>query len=79
MLRSNRLDFPLDHPRSIRDGILVHGFDIGAISGADQEWGTFERARTLLSAVAKDACVTLFPVSTNLRHLDDDVPFWMHE
>ncbi len=28
-LRANRLDFPLDHPASIKDGIFVHGFDIG--------------------------------------------------
>jgi hypothetical protein len=28
-VRSNRLDFPLDHPGSIADGFFVHGVDVG--------------------------------------------------
>jgi hypothetical protein len=78
-LRANRLDFPLDHPRSIKDCLLVHGFDIGGRQGSGPEPDTFERAVRSLSALAEDAKVTLVPVSTNLRHLDDDDSFSLHE
>jgi len=78
-LRRNHLDFPLDHPRSIKDCLFVHGFDIGAFKEGDREIESFERALALLPAVAEDAQVTLIPVFTNVRHLEDDVEFWMHE
>ena len=78
-LRVNRLDFALDHPSSIRDGILVHGFDVGGIRGANSEQAVFERALASASAVAQDARLTLVPVYTNVRHLDDDVEFWEFE
>jgi hypothetical protein len=78
-LRANRLDFPLDHPRSIKDCIIVHGFDIGGLKGADREVEVFDRAVGSLSAMAEDAGITLIPVFTNVRHLYDDVAFWMHE
>ena len=29
LLRRNRLDYPLDHPNSIRDCFFIYGFDIG--------------------------------------------------
>jgi hypothetical protein len=79
MLRSNRLDFPLEHPRSIDDCLLVHGFDIGGTATAGSEMESFERAREALSIIAKDANVNLVPVFTNVRHLDDDVDFWIFE
>jgi hypothetical protein len=78
-LRSNRLDFALDHPSSIRDGILVHGFDVGGIRGATSEQAIFERALASASAVAEEARLTLVPIYTNVRHLDDDVEFWEFE
>jgi len=78
-LCANRRNYPLDHPGSIKSGIFVHGFDIGAIQGGDSELDAFERARTLLSTVAREAGISLVPLYTNVRHLDDDIPFWMHE
>jgi hypothetical protein len=78
-LRANRLDYPLDHPRSIRDCLVVYGFDFGGRDGAEQSCGSFELAVSALSTIAKDAGVTLIQVCTNLRHLDDDVDFWMQE
>lgn len=79
MLRANRLDFPLDHPRAIKDCLFVHGFDIGGADGADGEIETFERAVSSLSKVVKDTQAILIPVSTNIRQLDNDVHFWIYE
>jgi hypothetical protein len=79
-LRSNRLNFALDHPSSIRDGILVHGFDVGGrIRGATSEQAIFERALASASAIAEEARLTLVPIYTNVRHLDDNVKFWEFE
>jgi hypothetical protein len=78
-LRTNRLDFPPDHPRYIRDCLLLHGFDIGGTTRTDRQLGSFERAVDALSAVAADAHVTLIPVSTNVRQCDDDDMFSLCE
>lgn len=78
-LRANRLGYPLTHPRSIKDCLLVHGFDIGGREDLGQEQKTFERARASLLPIARDADVTLIPVSTNIRHLDDELHFWEYD
>lgn len=78
-LRANRLDFPLDHPDSIQDCLVVHGFDIGGVEKSGSEDAFFERTLAALSPVVQDAKVMLIPVHTNVRHLDDDVYFWMDE
>jgi len=79
MLRTNRLDFPLKHPRSIKDCLVLHGFDIGGRKGSDKAIETFDRTLKSMSAVAEDAGVTLIPVFTNVRHLDDDDGFSLYE
>jgi hypothetical protein len=79
ILRANRLDFPLDHPRSIKDCLFVHGFDIGAFKDGEQELDVFERATASLYEIAQDAGITLIPVHTNIRHLSDKVWFWIYE
>ena len=58
-LRRNRLTFPPDHPRYIRDGILIFGLeqDIPEI---------FELVRDSLSEAAREVDVNLIPVYTNL-------------
>jgi hypothetical protein len=78
-LRANRLDYACHHPYSIQDCLIVHGFDIGGREVAGQESAYFDRAIEALTAIAQDAQVELIPVSTNIRHLDDDVKFWMYE
>jgi hypothetical protein len=78
-LRRNRLDFPPEHRRSIRDCLLVHGFDIGGKEASGSEVEVFDRALAALSAIIEDANVTLIPVSTNIRHLDDSDHFWIFE
>lgn len=71
-LRTNRQDFSLDHPASIRDGFLVHGFDVGGYEFDDKNVENFRLALSSLRDLADEANVTLIPVYTNLRHLDDN-------
>ena len=78
-LRLNRLDYPLDHPRSVQDGLVVYGFDIGGLREWKTEDDIFERATKSLEILAKDTQIQLIPISTNLRHLDDDIGFWQYE
>lgn len=79
LLRENRLKFPRGHPRSITDGIIVHGFDMGGVETTGDEAAAYERAVSSLMPIAKDADVQLVPILSNVRHLDDDVIFWMNE
>jgi hypothetical protein len=76
-LRANRLNYPEDHPGSIKDCLLIHGFDIGGVIERGSKYHVFDRARAALSAVAKDANVTLIPVYTNIRHLCDERDLWL--
>ena len=68
-LRRNRLDFPLDHPGSIRDGILVHGLDLGGYVDKQNKKDHFNWVAKTLGAFADQADFTLLPVYTNVRHV----------
>jgi hypothetical protein len=72
LLRKNREDFPLDHPRSHARGFFVHGFDIP--EDADLSARRYERALAGLAAAAEDAALGLVPVRTNLRSLGSRWP-----
>ncbi len=64
-LRRNRLNVGLDHPASIKDGLIVHGI-------ADTTLEAFEQALTSLTPVAQDAGINLIPVYTNIyTHVHD--------
>jgi hypothetical protein len=78
-LRANRLDFPRDHPRSIKDCLVVYGFDFGGRERYDAQADLFEHALSSITNIAQDAEVNLIRVGTNIRHLDDDIDFWMKE
>jgi hypothetical protein len=69
-LRANRLNYPASHPSSIKDGIFVFGFDTDKPE-------TFQNVVNYLSPLAQDAKVTLVPVYTNERYLNDDWLFWL--
>ena len=70
-LRANRSHYPLEHPGSIKDGLIVCGLEV-----ADPN--AFNHVVSLVSILAKGANVTLIPVYTNIRFLgpDDDGEFW---
>jgi len=76
-LQVNKQNYPEEHPGSIKDCFIVHGFDIGGVVERGMKYHVFDRARASLSAVAKDARVTLIPVYTNIRHLCDERDLWL--
>lgn len=77
-LRANRLGFPLEHPWSIKDGLLVYGLELDAPEA-------FGHVVHSLSEVAREAGITLVPAYTNLylnyRQEDagDGFDFWTDE
>ncbi|NOR15175.1 MAG: hypothetical protein GQ544_05690 [Candidatus Aminicenantes bacterium] len=75
-LRTNRLNFPLDHPSSFKDALFVCGLEI-----EDPE--ILSKVMSSLSKVAEDANVSLIPVYTNIKEvaeykkdLEYDKDFW---
>jgi hypothetical protein len=80
-LRANRLNFPLEHPGSIKDGLFVYGACPGGgeVETANEYLEAFERAVDSLSHVTEDAGVTLIPVYTNAQQLDNHHQFWIYE
>lgn len=71
-LRLNRLNYPSDHPASVRDGIIIFGLEV-------DDPTAFQHVVDLLSALAEQADFHLLPVYTNVRYLDDDWVFWADE
>jgi len=76
-LSLNRRHYPKGHPGAIRDGFIIHGFDIGGVVERGMKYPVFDRARQALSAVAEDADISLIPVYTNIRHLCDERSLWL--
>jgi len=74
-LRANRLNFPLEHPHSIKDGLLVYGFEM-------DDPRAFDCVLQFYSGVAEDIGITIIPVYTNiyLEYRSDDAisnfSFW---
>lgn len=71
-LRANRLHFPEEHPGFIKDGLLIFGLEV------DQP-KAFEHALQAARDLAEDSGVTLVPVYTNVRYLDEDWAFYRDE
>ena len=76
-LRLNRQQYAEGHPGAIRDGFIIHGFDIGGVMERGMKYHVFDRARESLAAVADEARISLIPVYTNIRHLCDDRALWL--
>ena len=68
-LRFNRLNFPFEHPWAVKDGLLVFGLE------TDEE-EKFDHVVRSMREVARETGLTLIPVYTNVRHLNDDWMFW---
>lgn len=70
-LRANRLNYPLEHPGSIKDGLLVYGLEV-------YEEEKFHHVLDSISEIARDAGITLIPVYTNIRSIgpEDEGEFW---
>lgn len=76
-LRKNHLLYPKDHPNRIRDGFLIHGFDIGGVVEKGLKYPVFDRAVKAMASIAEASDLKLIPVYTNLRHLCDERAFWV--
>lgn len=75
-LRLNRINYPLEHPGSIKDGLFIYGFSNTTLEN-------FEKAYISFDEIEKDAGITLIPVYTNLyafvKDLDVEqsgIEFW---
>ena len=77
-LKTNRDIYPRTHPGSVKDCLLVHGFDIGGVIERGAKYHVFERAKAHMAVVAEDAGVSLIPVYTNIRHLCDQRELWLN-
>ncbi len=79
MVRDNHLNFASDHPRYIKDGILVYG----VLQGENEFEPNFQNVINAVSAMAEDAGIKLIQVYTNayahFRDLDPDFSFWRFE
>ena len=67
MLRQNRLDFPSEHPWSMKDGLVVYGLEL-------DDPAAFGYVASSLSKVAEAAGIELIPVWSNhyLQYRDED-------
>lgn len=79
-LRANRLNYPAEHPGSIKDGLLVYGLEVGTDY---DEYEVFSKIYEALHDLAARGELTLIPVYTNLyrvqRDIDPDWQFWTYE
>lgn len=79
MVRTNHLNFPVNHPDSIQDGILVYGI----LNGEDHDDPSFQHVIDGVMKIAKDTGIQLLTVSSNayahIRDLDRDFQFWKRE
>jgi hypothetical protein len=78
-LVANRQNFPLQHPSSHKDGLLVYGF----VGGLDEPDPDFELVNKSISKIAEYANLNLIPVSTNIythiKDLDEHFSFFEKE
>jgi hypothetical protein len=70
-LASNRADFPLDHPASFRDALIVRGFSFFPPDTA-QANDVWRRSSTAVRTLASAAGVVPIPITTNLREIEPD-------
>ena len=79
MVRDNHLNFALNHPRRIQDGILVYG----VLQGENEEDPSFQNVVNAVTMMANDAGIKLIQLYTNayahFRDLDTDFSFWRFE
>jgi hypothetical protein len=74
-VRANRMSFPLEHPGSIKDALILYGQNIES----DNRPESFQESFNVLSKVAQDAEIKLIPVYTNVRCLDESPDFFVRQ
>ena len=79
LLRSNRLEYPAEHPSFIHDGFLLFGlntFDADTNGPRPERLAVFEAHERRMKPFAEGAKVTLIPMRTNIRALYPDFEAW---
>jgi len=79
-LRANRLDYPRDHPDSIRDCLLLFGANDYEFDGAGpvaERLAAFERLERRLARLAESEDFELIPIHTNARLLCPSYRCWV--
>lgn len=71
-IQNNRLNFSPEHPWSIKDALIVCGLEI-------DDDDKFQYVIDSMSYLTRDAQLTLIPIYTNIRSLDDNWIFWGHK
>ena len=77
-LKSNRLNFPADHPWSIKDGLVAYGLEL-------EDLDSFEYVTEMLKEVAPAVGIDLIPVKTNIyleyraEDRKDKFDFWIYK
>ncbi|MGC2202012.1 MAG: hypothetical protein WA633_17990 [Stellaceae bacterium] len=77
MLMRNRRVYSQADPAYIREGLFIHGFDIGK-RARDPENERFRAALQRLEPLAAETGIKIVPCRTNLRHLPSKPDFWTH-
>jgi len=82
VLRANQLEIPRSHPSSIKDCLFVYGFDIAGYEKdqrdePEKNLRYYRRILANLNQIARDTGVTLIPVYTNIKYINDELSFWM--
>jgi hypothetical protein len=78
-LRQNRLDYPLDHPESIRACITLFGintYDVDENGPVRERLEAFDALLARLQTLAEAEHFDLHPVRTNVRSLAPDYKAW---
>lgn len=79
-LRLNRLNYPLDHPESIRDCITLFGintYDLDAHGPVPARLAAFDALLGRLRTIAAAERFDLHPVHTNIRSLAPHYHYWI--
>lgn len=78
-LRQNRLDYPPNHPESIRACIFLYGvnnFDFDQDGPVPERLREFDTQLERLGELAREEHFTLLTVRTNIRRIAPDYKYW---
>jgi hypothetical protein len=70
LFKMNRQRYPECHPRWMSVGMMIYGLDLGLFPDLPQE-GIFDSALETMRELAPSIDMTVVPVYTNVRHIDN--------
>jgi hypothetical protein len=80
LLRTNRLEYPVDHPGYIRDCILLFGMNTYDLDGIGTprpgRLAAFDENARRMAALTESVGATLIPIHTNIRGFHSEYRSW---